>query len=462
MKDHLIIFGAGKSAVEQYEWALLFGYHILFFVDNDSSKWGKIIEGLRVYSPGILKEYKCTVTYPDRYQDEISRQLVEMQYQGNKISFTMLKKIAVCEKYENISFLPEKEPDEKISFLLDAYFSGMNWGGVESWSCIVGNQLSRLGIRTQILCGMNKKFDEFADHCIHFPKENELSMIKKMVGEIVGFLPCIFLSHGSAALYAAQLVKSIFPEHIQIVFVAHGDIKETYEKIEFWSDRVDKIICISEKIKDRFQKEYKVKKELLVYRPNSIPISKIYREREIPGGTLKIGYAARLRKEQKRVHLLPDIIEACLKRNLNVEFSIAGEGECQELLLNYVKDRHLEDRVHILGWIPPTEMAEFWGKQDVYLNISDFEGMSLAMLEAMAYGAVPVTTDVSGVSDLINDGENGFVIPIWDWPECADKIEILDKDRGLVKKISDYNMELMKEKCDISDYVKWIIETFHF
>lgn len=459
MKADLIIFGAGKNAGSYYDWALLAGYNVLFFVDNDFSKWGQSIGALSIHSPGILKEYKCTIMYPFQYKNEICRQLEEIQYQGNKVSSEEFKKLVVCEKSDNFD-LTDIQLKKETGFLIDSYFSGTNWGGIESWSCMVGNQLSKLGIRTQIICGMNKKFDKYGVNCLHFLKEDELCMIKKIANKIIDFLPCVFISHASIALYAAEIIKSIFPNYIQIVLVAHRDIEEDYEKFVFWSDRVDKIVCISQKIMNQFQGKYKLGQNLLIYKPNPINIPQGYKKKEINKKVLKIGYAARLVKEAKRVELLPEVIEKCINKNLNIEFNIAGEGECQDLLRSYISEKHLENKVHMLGWISQTEMINFWREQDIYLNISNFEGMSLTMLEAMACGAVPITTDVSGVSDLIEDGKNGFVIPVNNWLEAADKIEMLVNDRILLSMASNYNSDLVKKKCDINDYAKWMAQTF--
>ena len=54
-------------------------------------------------------------------------------------------------------------------------------------------------------------------------------------------------------------------------------------------------------------------------------------------------------KEAKRVELLPEVIEKCINKNLNIEFNIAGEGECQDLLRSYISEKHLENKVHMLG-----------------------------------------------------------------------------------------------------------------
>ena len=99
-------------------------------------------------------------------------------------------------------------------------------------------------------------------------------------------------------------------------------------------------------------------------------------------------------------------------------------------------------------------------RSDIYLNISDFEGMSLTMLEAMAYGAFPVVTDVSGVMDVVKDGKNGLIVPIEKWLNCVDKIAALDADRELLTRGSRYNMDSIREKCDADQYVDWLINTF--
>jgi len=464
MKRELIIFGAGRMASDTYEWAIFAGYTPLFFVDNDSNKWGNKISGIEVKSPEALKEYSCTVLVRDLYLDAIGTQLQSMKYQGSIIGIMQLKREAVCSGHAVIE-LPLPHDHNEMGFVFDAYFLGVNWGGIESYSCIVEGGLRKIGVRTHVLCGMNAKFDQYTENCVHFERENELLMIKKMAKKIAAMLPCIFITHGSIALHAAQLVKSFFPDKIKIVFVTHGDIKSTYEMICSWAEYLDKIICISEKIQKEFIEKYGIKRELLIYRPNPILLSEMIggiRRQENCDGKLRIGFAARLRKEQKRVHLLPQIIEECRNRNMNVEFNIAGEGDGAGEILAYISAYKLEHMVHMLGWIPPVKMSEFWMEQDVYLNISDFEGMSLAMLEAMSCGAVPVVTDVSGVGDVIEEGKNGYIIPVDGWMESVDKMEALEKDREFLQRAGSYNVGLIREKCDVDGYAEWLVQTFHF
>lgn len=457
--EDIIIWGAGKASKIRYEWAVFAGYRILFFVDNNSALWGESLNDVFVKPPTVLRGYNCKILTPDAYFEEIRAQLVQMDYAGSQIGFRQLKKEAVCRKPDMIELCNNKM-NNRISFVFDSYFAGMNWGGTEEWSCMVANAIAGLGVQTHMICGMNDMFDRFTNNCMHFETEDEIGMITKMAPKIAECLPCVFVSHISTALHAAQAVKAVFPDKIKLVVVAHGDDSNIYEYLSFWSDRIDRIVCISKKIYTVFKVKYGVAPEKLIYKPNPVKIPTITDNREVNMGTLKIGFAARLAKEVKRAHLLCELIDACIQKNLDIECNVAGEGECLELLRKYVADRHLENRVHIWGWIPPIDMTAFWKRQDIYLNVSSSEGMCLAMLEAMACGCVPVVTDVSGVRDVIEDGKNGFVVSADRWLEVVDKIEFLVNNRQQLYDSGLYNMKLIKDKFDVTDYAKWMIDTF--
>jgi hypothetical protein len=83
--------------------------------------------------------------------------------------------------------------------------------------------------------------------------------------------------------------------------------------------------------------------------------------------------------------------------------------------------------------VPHREMAARWAGHDIFVQVSDFEGTSVSMLEAMAHGAVPVVTAASsGVADVIRGQENGFVVPIGDMAAMASTIARLANDQMLL------------------------------
>lgn len=69
------------------------------------------------------------------------------------------------------------------------------------------------------------------------------------------------------------------------------------------------------------------------------------------------------------------------------------------------------------------------------INCSELEGHSLSQSEAMAEGAVPVITDVSGARDDVTDGYNGYIVDIGDIDAMADRICELYHNRDKLKQM---------------------------
>lgn len=69
------------------------------------------------------------------------------------------------------------------------------------------------------------------------------------------------------------------------------------------------------------------------------------------------------------------------------------------------------------------------------ISCSEWEGHSISQAEAMAEGAVPVITDVSGARDDVTDGYNGFVVEIGDIETMAEKIVYLYHNPAILKQM---------------------------
>ena len=455
----MIIFGAGKVAESLYEIASLMEYQIVMFADNDEKKWGKRIKGIEVVSPERLKGYNCKIVVPNQFFEDISLQLKELDYSGTVIRRSELYAEILTHKYSREQF---QKPDlnKYLTYVIDSYLWESCWGGTESWSCFVNNALLKKNCRTFFMCGNNDRFDKVVQSCVHYRENSKYEVMKKMIDDIIRNLPCVIFSIASIAIQAALIVKKLYPEQIKIVMVIHSDTEYIYKNVFDMIEEIDKVVCISRKIEETCIRSYGIPTDKLLYHVNPILLEEKQPRQENVRGRLRVGFVARLVKLAKRTHLLPQVMDECFRRGLDVEFHIAGEGECFDLLRAYVEENHLEEKVHLEGWIPPMRMAGFWRHQDIYLNISDFEGMSLTMLEAMAYGAFPVVTDVSGVTDVVKDGKNGLIVPIEKWLDCVDKIAALDADRELLARGSRYNMDSIREKCDADQYVDWLINTF--
>ena len=97
-------------------------------------------------------------------------------------------------------------------------------------------------------------------------------------------------------------------------------------------------------------------------------------------------------------------------------------------------------------------------KDAVYVNSSDYEGMSNAMLEAMAIGMPVVCTDcpVGGAKAIIKNGENGILVPMKDKKSLADALLKIISDKELSQQLSE-NAVKLKEELSLSNIAeKWM------
>lgn len=127
-----------------------------------------------------------------------------------------------------------------------------------------------------------------------------------------------------------------------------------------------------------------------------------------------------------------------------------------DIISKFVSDEGINDKVFMYGFIPNNKMNEFWSSLDIYINISDYEGTSIAMLEALGNGCVPVVTNVSGVKDFIVDGINGFIVDVQDFTSMGEKIEYLYNHREKLSEFGQKCIKRVKEVCSIDKYIEYL------
>ncbi|RKY23360.1 MAG: hypothetical protein DRP62_06055 [Planctomycetota bacterium] len=125
----------------------------------------------------------------------------------------------------------------------------------------------------------------------------------------------------------------------------------------------------------------------------------------------------------KRVKMLIDAVEILKNDGRKIHFQIAGGGGLETSLRQLVTDRKLNDVIEIMGRVGSEKMPDLYRDNDVFISASMQEGMSNAMLEAMASGLPIITTRCEGVRELITD--NGIVLEQAKAEEIAEAIKKL-------------------------------------
>jgi len=129
----------------------------------------------------------------------------------------------------------------------------------------------------------------------------------------------------------------------------------------------------------------------------------------------------------KRIDVLIDAVGLLRQQGLDVHLTVAGGGRLAEPLGQIVRQRGLGDQVRLLGPVDADAMPQLYRDGDLFVSASVQEGMSNAMLEAMASGLPIVTTQCEGVDELIAD--NGLVVETPDARRIADAVSGIVRDR---------------------------------
>jgi glycosyltransferase involved in cell wall biosynthesis len=161
--------------------------------------------------------------------------------------------------------------------------------------------------------------------------------------------------------------------------------------------------------------------------PNGVDL-----ERFFPSKTTQLSNELRLvtvgrLSVTKRIEILIDAIEILIKQGYKVRFSIIGGGAAEESLRKLIMEKNLISCVELTGRVESEKMPDFYRGSDIYISATMQEGMSNAMLEAMASGLPVVTTRCEGLEELIT--ENGIVVEQAGAEPMAEAIKQLADDR---------------------------------
>lgn len=124
------------------------------------------------------------------------------------------------------------------------------------------------------------------------------------------------------------------------------------------------------------------------------------------------------------------IIDAVAKiDNPKVKYLICGDGPLREEYQKKIEKLQLDDRVKLLGY--RRDIPDLLNCVDVYIMPSYREGLSKAMMEAMAYGLPVIGSKIRGNVDLIGENEGGILVPPTDTDAFSDAIKSLATNKDL-------------------------------
>lgn len=152
--------------------------------------------------------------------------------------------------------------------------------------------------------------------------------------------------------------------------------------------------------------------------------------------------------EQKGYGFLIDSWKLVAEKHPDWKLNIFGTGELESVLNNKILMLGLEDIVNLKGL--SKEIEKEYMSASFFVMSSLYEGLPLVLLEAMSFGLPVVSFDCEwGPRETILDGENGFLIPVKNYVQLAEKINLLIENRPLLSKMANEAVKTSK-KYDIT------------
>jgi len=168
------------------------------------------------------------------------------------------------------------------------------------------------------------------------------------------------------------------------------------------------LIACSEGLKQRALKFYpQVKIDVI---PNGVDIEKfcpISQNTAKKSDVIRLITVGRL-SITKRVDILIDAVKILVEQGKNVKLLIVGGGFLKNSLEKLAAQKNLVNFIEFKGIVNSQQMPQLYQNNDLYVSATMQEGMSNAMLEAMACGLPIITTPCEGIDELIKD--NGIVV----------------------------------------------------
>ena len=129
--------------------------------------------------------------------------------------------------------------------------------------------------------------------------------------------------------------------------------------------------------------------------------------------------------------------------NAHIHYFIAGDGELKDYLFDLINELDVSNQIHLLGY--RKDINKLCNAADVFIMPSLQEGLSVALMEAMATGKVIVASKIRGNVDLIDENKGGILVPPRDVTEFASSLKNIINNKNKWKEYSKYNMNKVKQ-----------------
>jgi glycosyltransferase involved in cell wall biosynthesis len=249
--------------------------------------------------------------------------------------------------------------------------------------------------------------------------------------------------------YVAIGARLGLPRHVPIVYTEHN-VWESYRPATYWGNlltfpRNDHVFAVSDRVRASLRYPGPLRSlamppaETLYhgYDPAAVEdgaVPDLRQELGIPEGVPVVGTVASFKHQKGHRHLL-GAAELVRRKVKDVRFVLVGQGPLEADIRRQARELELGPTVLFAGG--REDAARVAGAFDVFVLPSIHEGLSVALVEAMAMGKPAVVTRAGGLPEVVEDREHGLVVPTADPSALARGILALLEDEPLRQRLGD-------------------------
>lgn len=169
------------------------------------------------------------------------------------------------------------------------------------------------------------------------------------------------------------------------------------------------VVCVSQYLEEYCNKETEGQDLEIRRIPYGVPVPAD--KAAYSNGKLKLMYAGRLEEKQKRISDVTRGLCRLVNELPGTEAVLYGSGSSEKGLLDIISENGVEGRVKLGGLVDSRELQNRLLESQVFVLLSDFEGLPIALMEAMGCGLVPVCYDMdSGIPELVEHNKTGLIV----------------------------------------------------
>lgn len=321
-----------------------------------------------------------------------------------------------------------RQDQRPLRVLFDIVEGSQGWGGLEEHICVLGRHLGEAGHEPLFL----RRGDLAADKLERLVAANfrllevpEIAITVNYQPGLLQWLPAyrevvcrerVDVVHLHSNLHGNELWSSLAARaagRLAIVCTYHFRIgpESIQRRIAMWAMHNMlgvRGIAVSAEVENNVRTHYRPFTSRLVRIVNGVDDPQLYAPLDVgpPGSPVKVGVVCRLAPEKGVDTFLRAM--ARIDPALNVDVIIIGDGSERANLVRLAHQLGISDRVEFTGYVP--DAARLLPQFDLVVIPSRAEGFPLLAVEACAAGRPIVATRAGGLAQLIQDGENGWLV----------------------------------------------------